>query len=242
MSKRLENEIEHGKKLASEGAEDIWNWDSPAGRIRADRRAALFVSTGKIKSADKVLELGCGTGLFTRKVHAATGASIIATDLSEELLQEARKKFPEGDFRVADAMNLDFPDNSFDVVFGSSIIHHLDMDKSLQEIFRVLNKGGRMVFAEPNMINPQILIQKNVPFIKRWLGDSPDESAIVRWSFTNKMKQRGFSNVSIFPYDFLHPAVPAAFTTPINAIGKVIEKIPLLKEIAGSVIIFGEKP
>lgn len=241
MDSRLSNEIEHGKKLASEGAESIWNWGSPAGMVRADRRAAFFVSTGKITSKDNVLELGCGTGLFTRKVYAATNAHIVATDLSEDLLKEARLKFPEGDFRVADAMKLDFPDGSFDVVFGSSIIHHLNMDKSLNEISRVLKKNGRMVFAEPNMLNPQIFIQKNIPFIKKWLGDSPDETAIVRWSFKKKMMNQGFKNVNIFPYDFLHPSVGKSLIPFVSAIGKTVEKIPFLKEIAGSVIIYGDK-
>jgi ubiquinone/menaquinone biosynthesis C-methylase UbiE len=238
---RLSNEIEHGKKIAAD-AESVWNWDSPAGRIRADRRASYFVSTAGINKNDTVLELGCGTGLFTRKVHAISGAKIIATDLSEDLLIEARKKFPEGNFRIADAMNLDFSDHSFDVVFGSSILHHLDMQKALTEIYRVLKPGGRMVFAEPNMINPQILIQKNIPFIKKWLGDSPDETAIIRWKFKKLMERSGFINIRIFPYDFLHPAVPAPFINMVNSIGKLFEKTPLLKEIAGSVIIFGQKP
>src|SRR5689334_5309161 len=101
MDQRLANEIEHGKKLSAEGAESTWNWGSPAGIVRAERRAKYFVDTAKIISKDKVLELGCGTGLFTRKVYDATKAHIIATDLSEELLKEARIKFPEGDFRFA---------------------------------------------------------------------------------------------------------------------------------------------
>ena len=99
-----------------------------------------------------------------------------------------------------------------------------------------------MVFAEPNMINPQILIQKNIPFIKKWLGDSPDESAIVRWKFAALLKDKGFVNVKIFPYDFLHPVVPGFLVSTVNAIGMVIEKIPVLKEIAGSVIIVAERP
>ena len=241
MDNRLANEIEHGKKLSAEGAESVWNWGSPAGMIRADRRARYFVETANISGKDKVLELGCGTGLFTRKVFVATGAQIIATDLSQELLDEAKRKFPEGDFRFADAMNLDFEKDSFDVVFGSSILHHLDMKKSLAEINKVLKPGGRMVFAEPNMINPQILVQKNIPFIKKWLGDSPDETAIVRWTFKKLMKEYGFTDIVIFPYDFLHPAVPRPLIKIINSVGLVVEKIPVLKEIAGSVIIFGRK-
>jgi SAM-dependent methyltransferase len=241
MSKRLENEILHGKKLISGGAEDIWNWASPAGQIRADRRADFFVKVANISANDKVLEIGCGTGLFTRKVYESTKASITATDLSEDLLNEAKEKFPEGKFLIDDAMKMQFTDESFDVVFGSSILHHLELHKALGEILRVIKKGGRMVFAEPNMINPQILIQKNIPFIKERLGDSPDETAIVRWKFKKLMEDTGFTNVTIFPYDFLHPVTPKPLIGLVNSIGKIIEKIPLLKEIAGSVIIYGEK-
>jgi ubiquinone/menaquinone biosynthesis C-methylase UbiE len=241
MDQRLANEIAHGKKLLEGGAESIWNWDSPAGRIRADRRAAYFVSEGRITANDYVLEIGCGTGLFTRKVAAATRCKLIATDLSEELLQMAREKFPEGSFVHDDAMKMQFGNDTFDVVYGSSILHHLEMNKAMKEIFRVLKKGGRIVFAEPNMVNPQILIQKNIPFIKRWLGDSPDETAIQRWSFKKLMEDTGFVNVKVFPYDFLHPIVPKPLIGFVNATGKVVEKIPILKEIAGSVIIYGEK-
>lgn len=241
MSERIEHEIAHGKKLMEEGAESIWNWASPAGQVRAERRARFFIDVAQITERDQVLEIGCGTGLFTRKVYAQTKASITAIDISEDLLSEARKLLPDATFQIDDAMNLSFGNESFDVVFGSSVLHHLEMEKSIREIYRVLKKGGRMVFAEPNMINPQILIQKNIPFIKKWLGDSPDETAIVRWKFKTLMEHNGFRNVSIFPYDFLHPFTPKPLISLVNGIGKAIEKIPVLKEIAGSVIIYGER-
>ncbi|MEO8146600.1 MAG: class I SAM-dependent methyltransferase [Bacteroidia bacterium] len=241
MKKRLENEIAHGKKLLAEGAESIWNWESPAGKKRANRRADFFIDLAKVKKGDKVLEIGCGTGLFTRKFYNATKADITAIDISEDLLEEARKLLPEADFKVDDAMHLSFKDNTFEVVFGSSVLHHLEFDASLNEIIRVLKPGGRMIFAEPNMINPQILIQKNIPFIKKWLGDSPDETAIVRWRFSKLLVSKGFKNVVIFPYDFLHPFVPEFLIRVVDNIGKMIEKIPLAKEIAGSVIIYAEK-
>ena len=98
-----------------------------------------------------------------------------------------------------------------------------------------------MYFSSLFFKQKQILIQKNVPFIKKWLGDSPDETAIVRWSFAKLMQEKGFKKVSIFPYDFLHPLVPDFLIAAVDTLGKVIEKIPLVKEIAGSVIIYGEK-
>lgn len=165
----------------------------------------------------------------------------MATDLSPELLEVARQKYTGIEFKLEDAMNLSFADSSFQVVFGSSVLHHLDFQKSLKQIYRVLKPGGKMVFAEPNMINPQIFIQKNIPFIKKWLGDSPDETAIVRWKFKKLLEENGFKNVIIIPYDFLHPVVPSFLISLVNGTGKIIERIPVAREIAGSVIISAMK-
>jgi ubiquinone/menaquinone biosynthesis C-methylase UbiE len=239
---RIENEIEHGKFLASKGAESVWNWDSPAGRRRANRRAELLVNFGEISKDNKILEIGCGTGLFTGKIMELSGSKdVIAIDISPELLELAQKNHPDAVFKLGDAMNLDFNDNSFDVVFGSSVLHHLDMEKTCKEILRVLKPGGRLVFAEPNMINPQIAIQKNIPFIKKMLGDSPDETAINRWSFNKMLKRIGYKNINIIPYDFLHPITPNFLIPVVEGLGKVVEKIPVFREIAGSVIIVATK-
>ncbi len=241
LESKINNEIEHGKKISS-NADEIWGWASPAGQLRAERRANYFVNLGKINSQSKVLEIGCGTAIFTEKIYNKTKAKITAIDISEDLLNQAKKKLPEVIFKIDDAMNLSFEDNYFDLVYGSSILHHLDFEKSLSEIFRVLKHGGIVIFAEPNMINPQIFVQKNIPFIKRWMGDSPDETAIVRWKLAKLLKSLSFSAIKIFPYDFLHPAIPKPLINFVKKTGELIEKLPILKEIAGSVVIYAEKP
>jgi hypothetical protein len=117
--------------------------------------------------------------------------------------------------------------------------HHYAVNRTITST--IMEKSGKLIFAEPNMLNPQIFIQKNVPCIKRWMGDSPDETAIVRFNMVKLLQKTGYKNVRIFPYDFLHPAIPQSLTDIFSTIGQVIEKIPLLKEIAGSVIIYAEK-
>ncbi|PCJ87761.1 MAG: hypothetical protein COA57_04190 [Flavobacteriales bacterium] len=240
QTERIEHEKAHGKKI-SHNAEAVWGWATPAGKLRAERRAKYLYELGQFNSSHQLLEIGCGTGLFTEKVSKATSASITAIDISDDLLEVARKKLPEVSFKIDDAMNLSFADESFNGVYGSSILHHLDMEKAIEEIYRVLKPEGRMVFAEPNMLNPQIMAQKNIPFIKKMMHESPDETAIVRWKMKKQLEKTGFKNARVFPYDFLHPATPSFMIPLVKSIGTIAEKILGLQEIAGSVIIYAEK-
>ena len=76
------------------------------------------------------------------------------------------------------------------------------------KIFELLKPGGVMSFAEPNLLNPQILVIKKVKWIGRMLGESPDETAFVRWKLKKQLEEIGFTDVEITPFDWLHPLVP----------------------------------
>ncbi|MFA7231836.1 MAG: class I SAM-dependent methyltransferase [Victivallaceae bacterium] len=241
MDERLQHEIEHGKYLSEHGAGDIWNWTSPAGKLRWRRRVKML--TAQIVPEMKVLELGCGTGFFTREI-AATGASVTAIDISPELLAEARRQVAAENviFMQENGYAMSFADASFDWVIGSSVLHHLDMDKALKEIFRVLVPGGGICFTEPNMLNPQIALQKNIPWLKRKLGDSPDETAFFAWRLKKQLCEHGFEEISVTPFDFMHPALPGKLITLFHPLCNLAEKLPLISAIAGSLFIKCVKP
>lgn len=113
------------------------------------------------------------------KELAGTGAEITAIDISPELLAAAQAGCPAENvhFEVQNAYAMTYADQTFDSVVGSSVLHHLEIDAALKEVQRVLKPGGSIYFTEPNMVHPQIALQKNIPWIKRRLGDSPDETA-----------------------------------------------------------------
>jgi ubiquinone/menaquinone biosynthesis C-methylase UbiE len=233
---RLQHEIEHGKYVIVHGSGEVWNWESPAGRIRWQRRVRML--DRHLVEGMKVLELGCGTAYLTREL-ALTGASIIAIDISPELLEIAQRECsaPNVTFQIQNAYDLTFADASFDAVVGSSVLHHLEIKAALAEIYRVLRPDGSIRFTEPNMLNPQIAIQKNVPTIKKALGDSPDETAFFRWSLRRLMEKSGFRETEITPFDFLHPKLPPSLIPIGKVLGDLLERTPLLSEIAGSLHI-----
>ena len=238
---RLNNEIEHGKYLIEHGAGETWNWETPAGKLRWQRRVKMLRDI--IRPGSEVLELGCGTGYFTREL-VQSGAHIIAIDISPELIEEAKNviKDPNIRFKIDNAYEMSFPSGAFDHVIGSSVLHHLEIREALSEIFRVLKSGGSIAFTEPNMMNPQIAIQKNIPSIKRRMGDSPDETAFFKWQIRHLLSRAGFTSVRVVTFDFLHPAVPPKLISTVSWLGRAAEKIPLLRGIAGSLYITARKP
>ena len=135
----------------------------------------------------------------------------MAIDVSADLLEIAKANCPAPNVRyeIQDACALTYPDAAFDSVVGSSILHHLQIEDALREIYRVLKPDGTIYFTEPNMLNPQIAVQKNIPWIKRKLGDSPDETAFFRWPIRRLLERAGYRDIRIDPFDFLHPKTPA---------------------------------
>jgi ubiquinone/menaquinone biosynthesis C-methylase UbiE len=105
--------------------------------------AADFASTCGLR----VLEIGCGLGTDGAQ-FAKAGADYTGIDLTEAAIELARQRFQlstlRGTFQVGDAEKLDFPDNTFDVVYSHGVLHHTpDIQSAIREIHRVLRPGGR---------------------------------------------------------------------------------------------------
>ncbi len=105
--------------------------------------------------APDILEYGSGAGAYASIALAEAGYASVGIDISEASVQAARARaerdFPEVDTRyeVMNAEQLDFDDDSFDIVCGNGVIHHLDLDRAYGEVARVLRPGGTALFAEP---------------------------------------------------------------------------------------------
>jgi len=97
----------------------------------------------------RVLEIGCGLGTDGVR-FAKAGADYTGVDLTDAAIELARKRFElsglRGELRVSDAENLDFADESFDLVYSHGVLHHTpDIARAVSEIHRVLKPGGRAI-------------------------------------------------------------------------------------------------
>ena len=107
--------------------------------------AARFAASKNLR----VLEVGCGLGTDGAQ-FAKAGAEYTGIDLTQAAVDLAKRRFElfdlPGTFRVADVEHLDFPDNSFDLVYSHGVLHHTpDTPAGVREIHRVLRPGGQAV-------------------------------------------------------------------------------------------------
>jgi 2-polyprenyl-3-methyl-5-hydroxy-6-metoxy-1,4-benzoquinol methylase len=239
---RAAREIRHGQWLAQQETEVVWGWGTPAGRLRAQRRAELIVRGTGMDENSRVLEIGCGTGFYT-EMFAATGARIFAVDISAELLGKARRRnlssrvtFCEKRFEECDA------EGPFDAIVGNAILHHLEIDPSIERMKEMLKRGGSIGFAEPNMLNPQVFLERRFHYLPMFNYTSPDETAFVRWRLARVLREAGFERVSITPFDWLHPATPEPMIPFVRGAGKIMEALPVAREFAGSLYIGARIP
>ena len=101
---------------------------------------------------EAILEVGCGTADMWKKYPSLIPEScrILLTDFSEGMISSARQSIANTrlsiDLRVMDAMNLDVPDASIDLVLANHMLYHVpDRDKAISELRRVLKKSGRLI-------------------------------------------------------------------------------------------------
>lgn len=240
------NEKNHFDKLAEVKGEIWWGSVTSAGIRRLRRRAELVLREIRFNPDPRVLELGCGTGAFSQfMLRGFPLLRLRCCDISGKSVEVAAKrcsKYRNVSFEIKDITADPYPDAAFDFVVGNSVLHHLPVVSVLNACFRILSPGGAILFFEPNMMNPQIAVEKNISFIGRSLGNSDNETAFFRWPLEKILCNAGFRNVSVQPFDFLHPAVPAMMVDIISKIGGWIEKTPILREISGSMFISAYKP
>jgi SAM-dependent methyltransferase len=154
---KLANVLYHDWEAGS--YDDKWSisYDERCISYAADRFRLIAGETGW--PYGRALELGSGTGFFLLNLmQAGVASSGSVTDLSPGMVAAALRNAEhlglDVDGRVADAERIPYDDDTFDLVVGHAVLHHIpDVELALREVLRVLTPGGRFVFAgEPTRI------------------------------------------------------------------------------------------
>lgn len=171
----------------------------------------------KLKTSDKILDLGCGDGLNTKILTGMGFHNIIGSDISQKLLRLAQSNNPDVTFVKASADKMPFADGEFNVVLADSVFHHLIYcHESFSEIHRVLKRGGFLCFSDPHRsifrsfldICTTSFFSSHIPYLKnRKEAYLAEKDLMENWlrNETNRLDmltQNGFRKVFL-RYDLL---------------------------------------
>jgi ubiquinone/menaquinone biosynthesis C-methylase UbiE len=131
-----------------------------------------------------LLDLGCGAG-ENSVYFALRGAECVASDYSPGMVDVALKLASANGVkitgRVINAMDIDYPDNTFDIVYAANLLHHIpDPKVTIAEIHRVLKPGGKMCFWDPLRHNPVINIYRKIATEVRTADETPLHIDLLR--------------------------------------------------------------
>lgn len=143
-----------------------------------------------------ILDYGCGRGEMAMKYLRNGASKVAAIDISEVYVEDLKHQAEQAgiapercDFRAMDAHQLKFPDQSFDLVVGYGILHHLDPKIAFEEIYRVLKPHGRVLLQEPLADNPLLKIFRKSTPEARTEDEAPFTAAQVH-AFENQLAWR----------------------------------------------------
>ena len=162
----------------------------------------------EISATDEVLECACGTGLLSG-VIARKCKSLVATDFSPKMLQKARRKYRSYtniEFREGNILQIEYPDEHFDIVVAANVIHLLDEPyKALAELDRVCRKGGKIIL--PTYMNKNKK-GKTSPFANAVGKAGADFKRQFTFdTYKAFIKEAGYENVD---YSWMEGRIPCA--------------------------------
>ena len=193
-----------------------------------------------------LLDYGCGVGNSLEKVITFNPKKITGIDISEVSIEKAKEISTTTsiiELFVDNCEKTKFENNTFDLVYGTGILHHLNIELCLKEIKRILKPGGKFLFIEPLGTNPLIKLYRKLTPNSRSIDEHPlvdNDFNLINEHFNKiKVKYYGFLTLVFFPF----------YSSPKNSIiFKILKNVDqflfnnwLFKKMAWSVLISAEK-
>lgn len=177
---------------------DAW-YATPLGKTSDRIERELLFSMVDVKKGERVLDAGCGTGIYSIEL-AKRGGHVTAIDYSSEMIVQAKTKaLKEGlniDFIKADALHLPLPDRHFDLVISVCMLCFVkERASALIEMKRVLRPGGRIAIALLNRWSPWALIRRAKGLVKESVYNRAD--FLTPAEIESSLAKAGFKEIEI---------------------------------------------
>jgi len=206
----------------------------------------VFVATCKLNPGDRVLDLGCGAGVFS-EILIKRGYRCIGIDLCRKQLSYAKSNGHGAIFVNGDAEALPIAGNTVDGILLVGLIHHLpDPSLCIKEIARILKKGGSFLALDPNRANPFMYLyrDKSSPFYSS-VGVSENERPVMASAIKKDFEAVGLQVTTDFlsglKYNYVESPLMKRLLPCYNFIGNLIFRPFFLRWFRALVITSGKK-
>ena len=170
--KNFENSKVRDEQIRSAQSKYYWSVD-----LFIKKHEQLTFETIKNK---KILEIGCSVGDDAEN-YVEHCKEYVGIDISDKAIDVAKsKKIPKSYFKCTDGHKIPFNDSTFDCVIVNSLLHHLNLKISIEEISRVLRENGKLIFREPLGTNPLIQFYRLVTPDSRTVDEKPFDLSDIR--------------------------------------------------------------
>jgi ubiquinone/menaquinone biosynthesis C-methylase UbiE len=205
-----------------------------------------FVRLSGLAKGTRVVDLGCGSGIFTHLL-AQSGYDCVGLDISGKLIAVGRRKYPHIPFVQGDIEELPFRSESFDGALLSGVVHHLpDASACAAEVFRILRPGGRFVAFDPNRMNPFMWLyrDRSSPFYSS-VGVTPNERPVLARHVARTFEKAGFAVTSHYlaglAYQYVASARARLLLPIYNFLDARLFALPFTERFAPFVLTAGVK-
>jgi ABC-2 type transport system ATP-binding protein len=193
-----------GEKLIDNTTEEYWSrfpdtYDKKMEYVVGkELRDAIIQELNCLPELGELVELGCGTGIFTETIMQKT-TSMVATDLSDSLLAVARTRIgdhPKVTIQKENCMETSFPSEALDTVFMANLIHVIESPSTLlQECYRILRKNGTLVIVTFTDHGMKLWekVKMGLRFVKSWGKPPVHTHSFSPEDLASMLKDAGFA-------------------------------------------------
>jgi SAM-dependent methyltransferase len=222
-----------------------WSRRDPIHELRTWWRAQTVRHMFHVLPGESILELGCGSGGFTRALVRATRGECPITAASFFVSPDEKKlgipRAPVELVRLHDLPGA-LAGRTFDYVLASNLLDLPTAPWLLTEVQRLLRPGGRLLFFETNPWNPMFALRKWLgrwlPFVRR--GD--ERSLPNQVQLYELLSELGFVRIAATSYDFLYWPIPRWLMLIARPMSLILENTPGLRQLAGIILLHAQRP
>lgn len=237
--------LDHNLREMERSREAYWLRYPATSPTKLRWRALTVRHAFHVLPGESILELGAGSGLWTRHLtNTLRGENpITAAVFNDDLAAQIEAKdLPNVKVTRVAELGSAFAPASFDYVVGTAILCHDAYGQNLRELRRLLKPGGELLFFEANYWNPQVLAKNLIPAVGRLAGQAPSEVGMRRFRLLQEASRAGFTQIEVIPYDIVHPRTPARLVKAVQSVAYFFEHTPGVKDLCGTLYIWAKNP